>query len=348
MRISPRGIGALCFGLALTAAVEVHAQDEGPEYVVKEVGDADTEDGVEWRIDAGSTFTLNDNRGVIGQTEGSTWNFGYKLEGNIDIHESDHEWRNSLLIAAGMTKIPNVDLAKARDDGRFESIYLYHIVDWFGPFARFVAETSAFQGADVRAEPTVYEVTFVDGTVGRTSARRRQPLTDGFRPTRLKESVGAFVQPLRKDYARLELRAGLGGREIFANNQLALEDNADTADVVEAKELSDVNQLGFEGVVEFKGEVVEKKVAYKAGAEVLVPFVHNTLPPGDERSAAALANWLFTAGLSFKLVEWASLDYDFSAAREPQLIDSWQIKNNLVVTFSITAGNVKKEEAAEK
>jgi hypothetical protein len=36
------------------------------------------------------------------------------------------------------------------------------------------------------------------------------------------------------------------------------------------------------------------------------------------------------------LFEWASLDYELKIMRLPQLVDAWQIQNNLLLTFSYT------------
>ncbi len=124
------------------------AADDKPEYVVDEVGNdgkSKHPEGVDWRPDAGLTFTFNDNRDVVGQTEGMTLMFGYKTAGGLDWRQEDHELRNILAFAAGLSRTPPVDqLEKARDEGLFESIYLYHLVDWLGPFARVSAETAAF------------------------------------------------------------------------------------------------------------------------------------------------------------------------------------------------------------
>ena len=61
----------------------------------------------------------------------------------------------------------------------------------------------------------------------------------------------------------------------------------------------------------------------------------------------SLTNVEFRANLSVKLVEWASLDYQFKTLREPQLIDEFQIQNNLLFTFGLATGSASPEEAAE-
>ncbi|MBM4398523.1 MAG: hypothetical protein FJ087_22920 [Deltaproteobacteria bacterium] len=42
------------------------------------------------------------------------------------------------------------------------------------------------------------------------------------------------------------------------------------------------------------------------------------------------------AKVSFKLVSWASLDYEFRALRVPQVTDEFQLQNMLPLNFSYT------------
>ena len=70
-----------------------------------------------------------------------------------------------------------------------------------------------------------------------------------------------------------------------------------------------------------------------------IPFLHNELPAGDDRSAFELTNISLLAQLSLKVVDWASLDYEFRAEREPQLLDEFQLTNHLLVTFGLATGN---------
>ena len=74
----------------------------------------------------------------------------------------------------------------------------------------------------------------------------------------------------------------------------------------------------------------------------MTPFAHSALPAGDNRGAMALTNVEIDATLSFKLVDWASLDYELKALRQPQLLDRFQVQNNLLLTFGLSAGTVPK------
>src|SRR5262249_23923529 len=242
--------------------------------------------------------------------------------------------RNTLSIGEGITRTPVVsDFVKSRDAASFESIYLYHLTDWFGPFVRFSVDTALFRGADVRAGPTNYLIKHLDGTVEARTLSRLD-LTDPFRPSTFKESIGPFARPITSEKTNLEFRIGFGGREIVANNQLAVTDD-DKTPQIEVTELRSINQLGIEGVAVFWGALEAKKVLYKVSVEAMTPLAHTALAAGDDRGALALTNVEIGGTLSFKLVQWASLDYELKAIRQPQLLDKFQVQNNLLLTFGL-------------
>ncbi|MEZ4445616.1 MAG: hypothetical protein R3B72_41455 [Polyangiaceae bacterium] len=343
-----RPLSALGLGLAITAAAtSAEAQDaldlskdaeveEAPEGVLE-----DKEDGVDWRINAGATLNLSDNRSVVGQTEGSTLGFGFKFESGLDWRKEAHELRNSLGIAAGVTRTPAVpEFVKTQDNLEVESIYLYHILDWFGAYGRVAWQTPMFRGTDVRGEPVDYQINNLDGTSTTVAGASRLTLTDALHPSRFKQSLGLFAQPVAKEPINVETRVGAAGRETLAHGQLALADDDGTPQI-EVNTLDDVFQLGGEGTLEVWGSFSNKKVNYKAGAEVMIPFLNNA---DDGRSALELTNVLLYGSLGFKLVDWASLDYQLRAVREPQLLDAWQVQNQLLLTLGIAAGSASPEE----
>ena len=328
----------LLAALVTTGTVPAFAGEEvdlTQEYVPEEPKKADAKrSGVDWRLNTGLTLSLANNRNVVGQPDGSTIVFGYKFEGGVDVYGDGHELRNSLNVAASITQTPLVGtLTKASDDLMLESIYLYHVVDWFGPFVQFKLSSTTLPGMNHQPEPTTYLIENVDGSV-ETRTANRLFLTDALMPMRLKESAGGFFQPIAEEPYSFEFRLGAGARETFAEGQRTVDDD-DTTPEIEVKELDDVFQFGVEAVAEFWGAVYTKRLTYKVGAEAMIPFANNQRDD-DDRNALDLTNVEFRANLSVKLVEWASLDYQFKTLREPQLIDEFQIQNNLVLTASYT------------
>ncbi|WP_437878461.1 hypothetical protein [Sorangium sp. So ce513] len=286
----------------------------------------------------GGTFNLADNRSVVGQVDGTGLSAGFILEGSLDFNKAAHELRTTLAAGAGVTRTPALDTwVKTRDALSFEAIYLYHVVPWFGPFGRFALNTQMFSGTDSRSAPTTYAIARGEGateTITGTSLH----LSDPFQPMTLKQSLGVFVQPVNRESVLIEARAGAGAQEVIASGALSLGDDAGTPEV-EVSELSGYAQLGAEAVIEASGTLRDKQIAYRAGIAALLPIVYSDLNAGDDRGALDLMNVDIVGGLSFKLVEWASLDYQLHVVRQPQLIDAWQVQNNILLTLSYAVGS---------
>lgn len=327
-----RQLAALFVLLAGAAAPHAAAAAEDPKtrYVPdKPVITAPlTEQGWVGDLALGSSVALAQSSNVVGRIDGTSFAIGLKVNGALDWARDVHEWRNSLTLGETFTRTPAVDeFVKTNDQLLLESIYLYHLkrLPWLGPFARFKLTTALFPGEDVRAAPVSYV-----GAVTRTADTLR--LTDAFTPTTLQQMVGAFGKPVdRKDLA-LEIKAGFEARQMIADGQLAIADDAATPDI-EVTALKTVVQGGPSLGVIGKGVLAEGRVLYAGLAEAMIPAINNQAAT-DDRSALELTNVNFEFNLSFKLVSWASVDYQLRAVREPQLIDKWQLQNNLLLSFS--------------
>lgn len=348
MKAIPFLVASGLWACALTVPSSAAAQPAAPpappsvnaEYVEKPKADESSRpDGVNAGLTLGATLNVNDNRSVVGQAQGTGFAGGYTADAAVDYNHTEHEWRNGLLLSAGTTRTPAIEAwIKTRDAVTLESIYLYHVVPWFGPFARFGLDTQMFGGSDPRAAPTTYEIARPDGGKEMLTGTRLH-LSDPFKPLTLKESAGAFVQPLSEERIQLEGRVGVGAQEVFANGVLALSDDVTTADKVEVKELASFNQAGIEALAEATGTFRPQRITYKAGVGFLFPLAHSALAAGDTRTNAQLTNLEIVGALSFKLLEWASLDYQLRVVRQPQLIDAWQVSNNLLLTIGLAVGS---------
>lgn len=291
----------------------------------------------------GASFNLSDARAVVGQQDGTSVTFGGALDAVLDYNTGAHEWRNSLLLAAGTTRTPSLDeFVKTADTLAFETIYLFHAYEVFGPFARFGLNTTMFSSTDSRATAADYVVSNLDGTISEFTGRRLA-LTDPFQPLTLKESLGVFWQPVRKTRISFEGRAGLGAQETLAEGGLAISDD-DATDFVEVKELDDSFLVGGEVVLNAWGFFDKgKRASYNLGVGVLVPFAASALPEGDDRGLADLTAVTATAGLNAKLLDWASLGYRFDLVRNPILIDEVQYSNRLLLTIGAAFGSKAPE-----
>jgi hypothetical protein len=317
-----------------------------PAYVDKpDVAKAGRKQGWDPRISIGGSLNFANNNSVVGQADGSSLSIGLKLDAGLDYNLKDHEWRNSLGALASTAHTPVISgFVKTSDNLNFDSIYLYHVVPSFGPFARFSYNTSMFPGADVRPAPVNYVITGADGSVRRITADRLH-VSDAFLPSTFKESIGLFVQPYRSTPVTLELRGGAGAQEVLANNQLSVTGTPKPVAgmpfdpfEIDVKGLKDVRQVGAELALSVWGTFADKKVAYKVNADAMTPLAHDPLAAGDKRNAFELTNIQVDGMLSFKLVSWASLDYQLRAIRQPQVVDNFQVQNLLLLTFGISYG----------
>lgn len=323
-------LAAGTIGLSTLSAAPAAALEQ--EYVPDESTDG-TVAGEGWAADIllGLSINLATSKNVVGQpVDGATWTIAVNTSATADYYKRGHEVRNSFSWVEALQKSPLLkEFVKSQDRLAIESIYYYHVpkAPWFGPFGRFQIETSLFKGFDVRNADTTYVNA---GNPEETETTRRFLLTKAFRPTMLKESIGAFARPLSKEWLDIDFRLGIGARETLAKNQRALADVADTP-AVEYTLLKSYALAGFESALELSGSFSESRVGYHAGGEVLIPFVQDDKT--EERSNIELTNLEFSAGVTVKVVEWVSFDYAFRAQHLPQLQKDWGISNNLLLTL---------------
>lgn len=319
----------VAFGwLTATAGTALSAADPGLLPKEEEVVKDEKPEGWDPALILGASISVSTNTNFIGQANGNSFTGGLHLLGRLDYLKGVIDWRNVLKIDEVFTQTPVIDeFVKSIDQLAFESVIYYRISPLFGPFASFKLDTSILEGRDVRGAPIDYseggEVLAEDVTSIK--------LTDGFQPLSLKEAIGFFLRPISKKTVEVDIRGGFGASQNFADGALLVSDDAATADVIELTALADVIQAGAVLEVASKGELEEGRIQYSARAEVMIPFLNDD---PLERSATDLTNFDIGAKLGFKLFEWASLSYELKILRLPQLLDAWQIQNNLLLTFS--------------
>lgn len=310
-------------------------KDEKPKEVKKK-------DGWDFLLVPGASVSMTDNHKVVGQPEGLSVTLGAQLKAAALFRSGDHQFRTSLDITETFTRTPVIDkLIKSTDIFKFEAMYLYNILDWLGPYARFGLSTNMIEGFSVQPDFARWRIVDLDGSEEFRTARELR-LTDWFSPLQLRESVGFFATPWQEKYFNVEFRLGFGALHLLAKDQYAVADDGAT-DEIDVIELDSFNQAGGEAALTITGELYEKKLVYKLTAEALVPWI-NDLREGDDRSAFDLTNVELNFSLSYKMLKWLSLDYVFRLVRVPQLIDETQVQNNLLLTASWSLFEPEKEE----
>lgn len=274
----------------------------------------------------GASIALSSNNNFVGQPDGNSMTAGLNLLGRLDYLKGKWDWRNTLKIDEVFTRTPVIDdFVKSVDQLVFESVVYWNLSDVVGPFFSFRLDTPMLDGFDIR--PSAVEYKIGEETVA-TNANRIK-LTDGFQPMSMKQAIGVFARPSSDESLQVDIRAGFGASQTFAEGGLVFVDL--TGSTVTLRRLEDVVQAGAVIGVDAKGTLEEGRINYHLRAEVMTPFI-NSDPDG--RSAIDLTNFDVGAKLGFKLFEWASLNYELRIMRQPQLIDAWQIQNNLLLTFN--------------
>lgn len=286
-------------------------------------------------LSIGATINMVDNRNVVGQNEGSTWTLGGALKGDTKYKKGAFEFRGSLNIGENFTRSPVIpEFLNTADAFLIDANVYYNLLSWMGLFARAEFNTNLFNNYFATAEDAVFAIDRGNGNIETTEPRDRLLLKDPFGLMIFKQSTGAFARPYSKKYLDVEFRLGAGAREVVANGQIAVKDNKDTADVIEAEELNNFVQIGAEAAMVIQGTLVKDRVAYKSSVETLFPF-YNSINPQD-KSVLELTNVEWMSQISFKLVEWASLDYQVRVVRQPLIVEDWQVQNSLLLTFGYT------------
>lgn len=311
--------------------------------------------GWDGTLTLGGNVALGHMHQVVGAQNGLSFSLGVNFAGEIDYTDGPHDWRTTLSLVEGFAYGPPLRrVIKSGDDVKFETTYYYHVpnADWFGPFARFTVNTVLFPGQDHRPSEVEYQITRLDGTVEKRLADRFT-LSSSFLPTTLKEAVGLFARPVSQRAVEIEFRLGVGAREVFADGQFTLAGvdankgmgSAGPVDLVRISEIENYQQAGGEAGLGIRGAGYDSRIMYEAWAEAMMPFWRQK-SPGDNREFWRMTNLEFGAKVSFKLVEWCSIDYLFKTVRQPQLFDDFQITNNLLVTFAYTLPRRKPPESA--
>ena len=304
-----------------------------PKFVPKQVPSTDAfVPGWNPYVTFGGNLNFSHSSSVVGQLDGASWTIGATINSGLEYNHKGHQWITTFDVLEAFTYAPPLsELVKSADQVQFKTVYYYRLpsAQWTGPFALGQLDTTLFEGEDVR--PGNDNVWVKNGKIVKKGHRIK--LTESFEPLNLKEVIGWFARPYSSKSFQWQFTTGLGAYQVFADGQMALSDDPDTPQI-EVVDLKSYTQLGSESGVEFKGILANDKFSYRAYAIAMIP-VYN--PDNDTgKSNLHMTNLDMGVKLSFKLLSWASLVYEFRAVRTPQLIDKFQLQNNLVLSFEYT------------
>ena len=306
----------------------------------------DTNPGWHVQLDVGASVSMSGNDKVVGKPDGLAWTLGASVGVLGGYRKGSHDWLNKLSLQLQFSNTPPIsEFVKSSDIFDLSSSYYFRAFDWMGPFVRFRMLTQMLPGTDVQAGDVTYKLTELDGTVNDSSSGTFD-LTSPFSPLTLKQSLGAFFRPYWESEAKIEFRVGFAAEEALADNQIAVSKTLTDGEVLLTR-LADANQVGAEVGFEVAGAFENNKILYSVWGDFLLPF-YSDGPKAEDKAFDELINVEFGAKIAFKFVDWASLSYEFKAVRQPQLIEDWQISNNLLLTFGFSNKWVEEAEPAKK
>jgi hypothetical protein len=298
------------------------------EALVVPKGTETKKNGVSPSLSASSNFVLNDNRSFIGQEDGSVITFGLSLKGNLDFFYDNHDLRLAMDVIEQFSKTPVLDrFTKTTDNLKIELTYLYHISTFWGPYAKGTLETSILPSYYETVDEQMYQKP--DFSTKRTNSMQIVP---SLKPITIKESLGLFYAPLKRKDITLETKGGFGALHTMASGAYFVDDNPTTTDVIELSEFKSFNQAGSSLSLNVNGSIETKSViTYDLKFEMLTPFIYDD---PQERDSWELTNYDASLTLSTQLTSWLSINYQLKLVKQPQLIDEWQVQNNIMLSLN--------------
>ncbi len=281
----------------------------------------------------GLTGNVSSNQNVAGKTDGQASTYGGKIEGALDLKELKQEWLNSFNLLLSYTKTPQIPrMVKGDDTLTIESLYKYYLLNSSGVFARANFDSAVARGYDEREGVTTYAIHKLNGDVETVTADRLR-LTQGLRPARIGESIGAFTNIFDRSYLTMDLKAGVGLRQLIDAHQRIVNDNAATPEI-DVNELRNVNKAGYEVGTDVGGDSEDKKFSYKVSFNALFPFYESQDDMGAGHSNFDKRVLDLTGKLSAHLTDWISLDYNYKMVRDPSVSTKAQIAQTYLLNLN--------------
>jgi hypothetical protein len=105
-------------------------------------------------------------------------------------------------------------------------------------------------------------------------------------------------------------------------------------DIVILTELETFSQAGSELAIEAVGSNPEGDINYRLGFEMMTPFYNSV--EDSTLNAWEATNYEGSINVGFAVRDWMSVSYGLNALKSPQLVDEWQLTNQLLVTVTQT------------
>lgn len=233
------------------------------------------------------------------------WNFDLSvfLDALVRFKDEPHLFISRLEVEEGQLRTAGQRRFTANVDRLyFHSIYTFHFVPWFGPYARAGLETKLVPRFASYDNARDIEHLDAGGNAVETLHTDLVKLGGPFAPLQLKEGMGGNFRALHTLSLDLDVRVGVGGRQYFPRGERAIES---VGGVDRVRDVSGYRLIGLEGAIVGQARL-SRWIALSTELDSLVPF-------GD--APHTVLTWRSQASL--RLVSFASVNYLVNLTRDP-------------------------------
>lgn len=288
-------------------------------------------DGWEFSTGLEFPFSYSNSQSRLGISDGHYFQIEGRSVNFLHYSRGLHDWSTSLFITESFSMTPTIEnrWIKAKDLLQFESRYVYNFATWAGAYAHMRLQSSFFKGTDIHDKEKNYDLRNVDDQTIRTLKATEQALTDPFLPLYLQQNLGVFATLAESPSFTWETRAALAFRQTFADKQKVYVDEKD--DVIIIRDLQSFFQIGPAAGTSIGGKFFSEMLSYNAGIDAMWPAWQ---APKKDRSFLKAVVLEGGGGIGLKLNNWASLNYEYSVKRIPDILEKFQQEHAIHLTIN--------------
>jgi hypothetical protein len=307
--------------------------------------------GIRISLNGGGNLMFNQRRVAIGNTSGTTAQFGMFGNFGMVYDKGDHFVDLNAEMQLDLFDPVTGSIWPTHDRFQAAALYSFKLNNpYFGPYVRASMRTRIFPGYLYleRTNPVMVEIHRLDGTI-ESSIRGLQANPDDLRikvaqpfaPFRLQEELGANVKAIDLDLLLIKLhvatRLGFGFRQGFMNGLLVPRGANEDASPLILREVDNYTTLG--PVLGANASVTFARWLFgSAQFGVLAPLT-NRENAGRNFGGQLLVDFSGTAGFKVPILTdllYASADYTFRLERDGFIVNNTQFEHQLMARANIT------------
>lgn len=276
----------------------------------------------------GAVGSLAQQQNVVGVNNQLTAAGSLFVDGQLSYNTGGHSVTTLLQVEAGGSQIrpqegEPLPIVKTRDRLRLDGLYTFYAKPWIGPYGRVTGETQAFRTDVLVTEDTTLARTFADGTQSEEFVPQNAQffVAEPWSPTLVREGAGLNTRFVNNRWVSLNLRLGLGLRQNLYQGAWVIEDLPGTP-AIEYRQVDSFNQEGVESTLIATARLPGWAV-YATDVELFADFQAFTEPSVEWRNT-----------LTLRLTRNLSLNYYLNLERAPQVVDTLQFEQSVLLRAS--------------